>query len=145
MSVAEVANPPLSIIDRVGPNIINHVSNTFSSNPDDSHPIISIKEILGIDFSVSKHVFMLWLVALIVGAAVIIPIRRFLNSESSVPRGWMNALESIVQFIRDSIVRPNVGDKWVMTWTPIMLTFFFFILFANGIGMIPIFDVLGVF
>ena len=144
MSVAEVANPPLSIIDRVGPNIINHVSNTFSSNPDDSHPIISIKEILGIDFSVSKHVFMLWLVALIVGAAVIIPIRRFLNSESSVPRGWMNALESIVQFIRDSIVRPNVGDKWVMTWTPIMLTFFFFILFANGIGMIPIFDVLGV-
>lgn len=144
MSVAEVANPPLSIIDRVGPNIINHVSNTFSSNPDDSHPIISIKEILGIDFSVSKHVFMLWLVALIVGVTVIIPIRRFLNSESSVPRGWMNALESIVQFIRDSIVRPNVGDKWVMTWTPIMLTFFFFILFANGIGMIPIFDVLGV-
>ena len=55
----------------------------------------------------------------------------------------MNALESIVQFIRDSIVRPNLGDKWVMTWSPVILTFFFFILFANGIGMVPIFDVLG--
>jgi F-type H+-transporting ATPase subunit a len=32
-----------------------------------------------------------------------------------------------------------------MTWTPLVLTFFFFILFANGIGMIPIFDVLGAF
>jgi len=31
----------------------------------------------------------------------------------------------------------------VMTWSPLLLTFFFFILFANGIGMIPIFDVLG--
>ena len=54
-----------------------------------------------------------------------------------------NAIESITQFIRDSIVAPNVGPKWVNTWTPLMLTFFFFILFANGIGMIPVFDVLG--
>jgi F-type H+-transporting ATPase subunit a len=57
----------------------------------------------------------------------------------------MSAIEAIVQFIRDSIVKPNVGPKWVMTWTPLVLTFFFFILFANGIGMIPIFDVLGAF
>ena len=49
-----------------------------------------------------------------------------------------------MQFIRDSIVSPNVGPKWVNTWTPLVLTFFFFILFANGIGMIPIFDLLGV-
>ena len=31
-----------------------------------------------------------------------------------------------------------------MTWTPVILTYFFFILFANGIGMIPFFDLLGV-
>jgi F-type H+-transporting ATPase subunit a len=55
----------------------------------------------------------------------------------------MNAIETIVKFIRDSIVRPNVGDKWVMTWSPVILTFFFFILFANGIGMVPIFDLIG--
>jgi F-type H+-transporting ATPase subunit a len=30
-----------------------------------------------------------------------------------------------------------------MTWTPLFLTLFFFILFANGIGMIPIFDTIG--
>jgi len=28
-------------------------------------------------------------------------------------------------------------------WAPMILTFFFFILFANGIGLIPIFDLLG--
>ena len=88
---------------------------------------------------------MLWIVALLIGIAVIIPVRKFLSSKKTAPSGWMNGIEAIVQFIRDSIVKPNVGPKWVMTWTPFVLTLFFFILFANGIGMVPIFDVLGAF
>jgi F-type H+-transporting ATPase subunit a len=48
-----------------------------------------------------------------------------------------------VEFVRDSIVQPNVGNKWVNTWTPLILTFFVFILCANAIGMIPVFEVLG--
>jgi F-type H+-transporting ATPase subunit a len=56
----------------------------------------------------------------------------------------MNLLEMIVKFIRDSIVKPNIGSKYTETWAPMILTFFFFILFANGIGLIPIFDLLGV-
>ena len=140
MSIADTGYSSGSVMEQVGPNIIHHVSNS-----DISHPIIQLPIISGIDFSVTKHVFMLWFVAVLVGIAVIVPVRRFLSSSRSVPTGWMNALETIVQFIRDSIVKPNVGSKWVMTWTPLVLTFFFFILFANGIGMIPIFDVLGAF
>ena len=140
MSAVEARHASNSVMEQVGPNIIHHVSNS-----DISHPIIHLPTLFGIDFSVTKHVFMLWLVSLLVGIAVIVPVRRFLSSDRSVPTGWMSALETIVQFIRDSIVKPNVGPKWVMTWTPLVLTFFFFILFANGIGMIPIFDVLGAF
>ena len=127
-----------SVMSRVGPNIIHHVSNS-----DISHPIIHLPTVAGINLSVTKHVFMLWLVAIIISFSIIIPIRAFIKSKSNIPSGWLNAIEAIVQFIRDSIVKPNVGEKWVNTWTPLMLTFFFFILFANGIGMIPIFDVLG--
>ena len=140
MSIADDGHASQSVMEQVGPNIIHHVSNS-----DISHPIIHLPTLFGINFSVTKHVFMLWLVSLLVGIAVIVPVRRFLSSDRSVPTGWMSALETIVQFIRDSIVKPNVGPKWVMTWTPLVLTFFFFILFANGIGMIPIFDVLGAF
>ncbi len=109
------------------------------------HPIISLPDPLGIgiNFSVTKHVLMLWIVAFLVSVSIIIPIRRFLSSGQTVPRGWVNAIESIVKFIRDSIAKPNLGEKWVMTWAPVLLTFFFFILFANGIGMVPIFDILG--
>ena len=140
MSAVEAGHASNSVMEQVGPNIIHHVSNS-----DISHPIIHLPTLFGINFSVTKHVFMLWLVSLLVGIVVIVPVRRFLSSDRSVPTGWMSALETIVQYIRDSIVKPNVGPKWVMTWTPLVLTFFFFILFANGVGMIPIFDVLGAF
>ena len=86
---------------------------------------------------------MLWIASIILLLSIIIPVRIFLNKKTKIPKGWINALELIIKFIRDSIVRPNVGKKWVMTWTPVMLTFFFFILYANTLGMIPIFDILG--
>jgi F-type H+-transporting ATPase subunit a len=139
MSAIEAGHASQSVMEQVGPNIIHHVSNS-----DISHPLFHIPPLFGIDFSVTKHVLMLWVVSLLVGVAIIIPVRKYLSSNRSTPSGWMNGIEAVVQFIRDSIVRPNVGSKWVMTWTPLILTFFFFILFANGIGMIPIFDVLGV-
>lgn len=138
MNVAQSANSSTSVMSQVGPNIIHHVSNS-----DISHPIFHLPTIGGVDFSITKHVFMLWLVAAIVSILIIIPIRIFIKTKALIPTGWVNTLEAIVQFIRDSIVKPNVGEKWVMVWTPLILTFFFFILFSNAIGMIPIFDVLG--
>jgi F-type H+-transporting ATPase subunit a len=70
-------------------------------------------------------------------------VRRYIRQERLLPTGFMNALEAIVEFIRDEIVQPNVGKKWVNVWTPLLLTFFLFILAANAIGLIPVFDVLA--
>ncbi len=84
----------------------------------------------GIDFSVTKHVFMVWLVAALLFVTVTWIVRRYIGRERDqpVPRGFMNALEAVVEFVRDSIVQPNVGSKWVRTWTPLLLTLFLFIL-----------------
>jgi F-type H+-transporting ATPase subunit a len=118
--------------------IIEHVSNSSLD-----HPLIHLPHVFGIDMSVTKHVFMLWLVATIVFVVVTMTTRRYLKQDSHLPTGFTNALEAVVEFIRDSIVEPNVGRKWVQTWTPLILTFFVFILCANAIGLIPIFEVLG--
>ena len=128
----------LSVMDQVGSNIIHHVSNS-----DIGHPIIQLPSIFGINFSVTKHVLMLWIVSFLLGITIIFPIRRYLSAGRPIASGWVNGIEAVVQFIRDSIVQPNVGHKWVMAWTPLILTLFFFILFANTIGMIPVFDLLG--
>jgi F-type H+-transporting ATPase subunit a len=121
-----------------GETIIEHVANSGLD-----HPLIHLPTIGGIDFSVTKHVFMLWLVATLVFVVVTFVVRRYIRQDRLVPSGFMNALETVVEFIRDSVVRPSVGDKWTMTWTPLLLTLFAFILTANAIGMIPLFEVLG--
>ena len=119
-----------------GETIIEHVSNSSLD-----HPLIQLPTVLGINFSVTKHVFMLWLVAATVFVVVTWTVRRYLKQGGLIPYGPMNALEAVVEYVRDSIVLPNVGRKWVNTWTPLILTFFFFILFANAVGLIPIFEV----
>jgi F-type H+-transporting ATPase subunit a len=123
-----------------GETIISHVANS-----DLDHPLIHLPKFVGIDFSVTKHVFMLWLVASLLFVIITWTVRRYISREEDqpVPRGFMNALEVVVEFIRDAIARPNVGSKWVRVWTPLLLTFFTFILAANLIGLIPAFDVVA--
>jgi F-type H+-transporting ATPase subunit a len=118
--------------------IIGHVANSGID-----HPLYHFPKVFGIDFSVTKHVLMLWVVAAVVFVVVTVTVRRYLRQDRHVPSGFMNGLEAVVEFVRDSIVQPNVGRKWVNTWTPLILTFFVFILCANAVGLFPIFEVLG--
>jgi F-type H+-transporting ATPase subunit a len=86
---------------------------------------------------------MLWLVAALVFVIVTALVRRSIRHNRLVPTHPMNVLEVGVEFIRDTVVLPNIGKKWADAWTPLILTFFVFILAANLIGLIPIFDLLG--
>jgi len=119
-----------------GEVIIGHVSNG-------PHPLIHLPTLFGIDFSVTKHVLMLWIAAVVLFVLVTVTVRKFLRQDRPIPTGFMTVLEIIVEFVRDSIVEPNVGRKWTKTWTPTVLTIGLFILTSNLIGIIPIFDVLG--
>jgi F-type H+-transporting ATPase subunit a len=121
-----------------GELIIGHVSNSSLD-----HPLIHLPPVFGIDMSITKHVFMLWLVAAFLFLVVTTLVRSYLKRGTLVPAGAMNALEFVVEFVRDSIARPNVGSKWIMTWTPLLLTLFLFILGANAVGLLPIFEVIG--
>ena len=130
-SYAAAAEEPFN----AGETIIHHIANNAG------HPIIPLPKIFGIDFSITKHVFMLWLVAFLVFAVTRWIVRRQ-QKQGPVPSGLGNGLEAVVEFVRDSIVQPNVGEKWVNTWAPLILTLFAFIFTANLIGLIPIFDLL---
>lgn len=121
-----------------GEVIMEHIANSSLEEP-----LIHIPEVFGINFSVTKHVFMLWLISAVAFTVITLIVRRSLKRGDGVPTGAANGLEAVVEFIRDSIVLPNVGKKWVNTWTPLILTFFTFIFSANLIGMIPIFDFLA--
>jgi F-type H+-transporting ATPase subunit a len=121
-----------------GKVIIEHVSNS----PID-HPLIHLPTIFGVDMSVTKHVLMLWIVAAIIFVVVTAAVRSYLAQDRRIPSRFMSGLEFLVEFLRDTVVRPSLGDKWTNAWTPLLLTFFVFILGANAIGLIPLFDVLS--
>ena len=121
-----------------GEVIIEHVSNS----PID-HPLIHLPRVAGIDLSVTKHVLMLWIVAALLFLIVTLTVRRFLAQDRQILGRFMSLIEILVEFVRDTIVRPNVGNKWVLTWTPVLLTLFVFIFGANLIGVIPVFDLLA--
>jgi len=121
-----------------GEMIIGHVSNSSIE-----HPLINLPTIMGVNLSVTKHVFMLWLVAALVFVTVTAIVRRSLKRAELKPSGAASGIEVIVEYLRDGVIVPNIGEKWAATWTPMILTFFFFILGANAIGLLPIFDTLA--
>lgn len=123
-----------NISDEVGQMILHHVSN--------SPPIVELPVILGVDFSITKHVIMLWVAAAVVFTVFYLATRRYRRGELTVPTGFVNALESMVEYIRDQVVIPSVGRKHADVWAPLILSFFFFILTANGLGLVPIFDLI---
>ena len=97
-------------------------------------------EVFGIDMSITRHVVMMWLAALILIVAFVVTTRR----RGLVPSGLSNALEAIVQYIRDEIAVPNIGKNEAGRFMPFLLTVFFFILTCNLLGMIPFVDIQNV-
>jgi len=55
---------------------------------------------------------------------------------TSAPKGFQNAVEPVITFVRDEVAKPNLGHNYEK-YTPLLLTIFFFILLNNLIGLIP--------
>jgi len=92
---------------------------------------------LELDLSPTKHVVFLGVAAIIL-LAVFIPIGRRMRDRysSSAPSGLANAMEALVVYFRDEVVRRNIGHG-SDGYTPYILTLFFFILTMNLVGLIP--------
>ena len=58
-------------------------------------------------------------------------------TEEDAPSGFANAVESMVVFFRDRVVRANIGHG-ADQFTPFILTLFFFILYMNLLGLVPL-------
>jgi F-type H+-transporting ATPase subunit a len=93
---------------------------------------------LELDMSPTKHVVMLIIAALLtcvvlIGAAV--AHRRHSHAEGH-PRGFAAGIEAMVLYIRQEVALPNLGHHGE-GYAPFILSLFFFILFANLLGLIP--------
>src|SRR5438067_3220108 len=91
-----------------------------------------------IDLSPTKHVVMLLLAATICIVLMLMAARahRRSQAEGKAPKGLANGIEAAILYIRQEVILPNVGPHGD-AYVPFILTLFFFILFANLLGLVP--------
>ena len=87
-----------------------------------------------LDFSITKNVLSLFITFLLL-FLVLLGVKEAYN-EKGVPKGLAGFIEPIIVFIRDDVAKENIGPKY-QRYVPFLLSVFFFILFANLLGLIP--------
>ena len=92
---------------------------------------------LTIDLSISKHVVLLLLGAVITFALVMMATRVITRQGTGrAPSGLANAIEAVVIFLRDDLCKEYIGHGY-QRFVPLILTLFFFILTMNLLGLVP--------
>lgn len=89
-----------------------------------------------LDMSVTSLIFFQWLSMSLLFLIMVPMARKYKKNGVRPLKGFHNAVESVILYVRDQIVLPNTGEagKKLM---PVFLTFFFFILVMNLIGLVP--------
>lgn len=90
--------------------------------------------LFGFDISITKHIVFMWLAAILLLTIFILVSRSY--KKSRVPKGIANFFEVLVVFVRDEIAKPTIGSGYEK-FLPYLLSFFFFILFCNFLGLFP--------
>ncbi|HEY0243043.1 MAG TPA: F0F1 ATP synthase subunit A [Gemmatimonadaceae bacterium] len=91
-----------------------------------------------LDLSPTKHVVMLLVAASLCLITLLTAARAHKRQHLTrgQPKGFANGIEALVLYIRQEVVLPNVGHHGEK-YAPFILSLFFFILFANLLGLIP--------
>ncbi len=94
--------------------------------------------LFAIDLSPTRHVVVMVAVAVLMVPTFILLAGVLRNRrKEKAPSGLANAVEAMVVYFRDDVVRPNIGHG-ADAFTPFILTLFFFVLGMNLIGLTPL-------
>ena len=93
---------------------------------------------LEIDVSITKHVVFLFIAAALTVVTMWFAARAAhrLEQGEEAPGGLLNGMEAFYLFLRDDVAMANIGSGGER-FVPLVITLFFFILFANLLGLVP--------
>lgn len=100
------------------------------------HNKIYLGENQVMDFSITKNVAMLFINAGLLLAILLSVSKAYRRNAGKAPKGLQSFIEPIIVFVKDEIVKPNIGPKYER-YLPYLLTLFFFILLGNLLGLVP--------
>ena len=97
------------------------------------------KAISPVDLSITKTAAAIMIAVVLLIVIVFVAKKGYSKRKNQAPHGLQSLVEMLVLFVRDSIVRPMIGEKHSDKYLPYLLTLFFFIFLCNILGLIPFF------
>jgi F-type H+-transporting ATPase subunit a len=91
------------------------------------------------DFSITKNTMTVFMVGALLLVIFISVSRSYSKNGMVAPKGLQSFMEPVIVFIRDDLAIPSIGKDKYAKYMPYLLTLFFFILFLNLLGMVPVF------
>ena len=88
------------------------------------------------DLSITKNVLMLFVNAVILIFIFTAVARGYKKNAGKAPKGIQSFFEPIIIYLRDEVIKPNIGPKYER-YLPYLLSLFFFIWFGNLLGLLP--------
>jgi F-type H+-transporting ATPase subunit a len=101
-----------------------------------NHIYLEGTETTVLDLSITKNVAMLLINAVLLVLVFLAVARSYKKNVGKAPKGIQSFFEPIIVFVRDEVVKPNIGHHYEK-FMPYLLTLFFFILFGNLLGLLP--------
>jgi F-type H+-transporting ATPase subunit a len=89
------------------------------------------------NFSITKNVFGIFLAMVLLVLLFGYVAKMCAARKGEAPKGLQNAIEPLVLFVRDEVVKPAIGEKHYQRFLPYLLTVFFFIWISNLLGLVP--------
>lgn len=95
------------------------------------------EEVKVYDFSLTRNVVQMFIAITLLIVIMLSVAKKYARNGTKVaPSGFQNAVEPVIEFVRDEVGKPNLGHKYEK-YMPYLLTIFFFILINNLVGLIP--------
>jgi F-type H+-transporting ATPase subunit a len=90
------------------------------------------------DISLTRNVVQMILALIVLVWVMLAVAKRYKTGQGvkTAPKGMQNTIETVVNFVKDEVAKPNLGHKYPK-YLPLLLTIFFFILINNIFGLIP--------
>ena len=94
---------------------------------------------VSVDLSPTKHVVFMILAAVLIVVALKIAANGVRKAQlaGQAPRGFAGAMEALVLWVRQDIAIESIGHESGAKYAPLIMTFFFFILVCNLLGLLP--------
>jgi F-type H+-transporting ATPase subunit a len=89
-----------------------------------------------LDLSITKNVMMLFINSALMLFIFLACSRGYAKRKGMAPKGIQSFMEPVILFVKDEIVKPNIGAEY-WKYLPYLLTLFFFVFFGNLLGLLP--------